>query len=314
MDETIDSPPHPIVLFYNEFFGAAPDVSTLDAADRNAFSWDRSLFAKADAVIFHVPDMVFSNPNLDDFAALQKPPGQLWVAWSMESAVNYPVLKNPAFIARFDLVMSYARTADIWISYCPDRAQWLEALSQPLPVKTETVPLVMFQSALNNRSGRNEYASELMTKIKVDSYGRFLTNRPLREPDRGRSTKLATIARYKFCLSLENALEIDYVTEKFFDPLLVGTVPVYRGAPNIDRFAPGDHSFINANKFTSPSELAAYLKELDRDDEAYRRFFQWRDRPLSLSFVAGFDAKRGPAFAKLVAIVRGRRKAKALRN
>jgi alpha-1,3-fucosyltransferase 10 len=314
VNATFGSRPHPIILFYNTLFGAAPDVSRLDAEDRAAFSWDRSLFAEADAVVFHVPDLTFNSPNLKDFAGLQKPPRQLWVAWSKESAVNYPVLKTPAFIARFDLVMSYARTADIWTSYCPDRATWLEALSRPLPMKTETRPVVMFQSSPFNRSGRNEYASELMAKIQVDSYGRFLPNRPLREADKGRATKLATIARYKFCVSFENALEIDYVTEKFFDPLLVGTVPVYRGAPNIDRFAPGANAFVDANKFSEPSELAAYLKDLDRDNEAYRRFFQWRERPFFPSFEADLEAQRGQPFAKLVEIVRHRHQTEAQRR
>jgi hypothetical protein len=89
----------PIILFYNAFFGSAPDASGLDARNRAGSSWDRSLFAKADAVVFHVPDLAINTPNntpnLNDLAALKKPAGQLWVAWSMESAVNYPVLKHP---------------------------------------------------------------------------------------------------------------------------------------------------------------------------------------------------------------------------
>src|ERR1700731_2190231 len=113
------------------------------------------------------------------------------------------------------------------------------------------------------------------------------------------------IASYKFCLSFENSLATDYVTEKFFDPILVGTVPVYRGAPNIQQFAPGEHAFINANEFSGPSDLAIYLKELDRDAVAYRRYFLWRERPFLPSFEADL-ARRGDPFAKLVEIMRRR--------
>jgi len=305
--------PHPIILFYTTFFGSAPDVSDLNLEDAAAFFWDRSLFAVADAVVFHVPDL-FNHANLKHIAALQKPTGQAWVAWSMESAVNFPILNVSAFMGRFDLVMSYKRTADIWTSYYPPWANWLEALSGPLPMKTETSPIVMFQSAMANRSGRYEYASGLMSKIPVDSYGQVLTNRPLGKPDKGRATKLATIARYKFCLCLENALEIDYVTEKFFDPLLVGTVPVYRGAPNIDRFAPGAHSFIDANEFSGPTELAGYLNELDHNNEAYGRFFEWRKRPFFPSFEADLEARCVSPFKKLVEIVKRRRLDRAHRK
>src|ERR1700730_11467126 len=92
--------PRPMILFYNSFFESEPDVSYLDAEDRQAFVWDRSLFAEADAVVFHIPDLVFHTLNLVDIADLQKPPGQVWVAWSMESVVNYPILKNPGFMGR----------------------------------------------------------------------------------------------------------------------------------------------------------------------------------------------------------------------
>jgi glycosyl transferase family 10 (putative fucosyltransferase) len=297
-----------MILFYNQFFASTPLVTDLEPRDLEAFSWDRSLFADAAAVVFHVPDLILGTPNLRDFFQLQKTHGQMWVAWSMESAVNYPVLSSPAFLSRFDLVMTYARTADIWSPYYPRWASWTEALRRPLPAKTEDAPVAMFQSASHNKSHRIEFARELMSNIQVDSYGQVLKNRSLAEGvDQRRTTKLETIARYKFCLALENVSEIDYVTEKFFDPLLVGTVPVYRGAPNVSQFAPGNDAFINAADFSSPRELALYLKELASDDEAYRRYLRWRQEPLFPSFQADLDALRVPVFRKLVEIVRSRR-------
>jgi Glycosyltransferase family 10 (fucosyltransferase) C-term/Fucosyltransferase, N-terminal len=295
-----------MILFYNEFFGSKPLLTDLAPQDLDVFCWDRSLFADADAVVFHIPDLVLETFNLTDFLRLEKPSGQIWIAWSMESVGNYPTLITPAFLSRFDLVMSHARTAAIWCPYYPPWATWVEALNRPLPAKTEKSSVVMFQSASHNNSQRIEYARELMREIPVDSYGLILKNRSLPEIDQGRTTKLATIARYKFCLSLENALEVDYVTEKFFDPLLVGTVPVYRGAPNITGFAPGKYAFINAADFSSASELALYLKALDRDDEAYQRFLRWRREPLFPSFQADLDAVRVPPFKRLVEIVRRR--------
>jgi hypothetical protein len=305
-DQFPSTPKRPMILFYNQFFGSEPLLTDLAPQDLDAFCWDRSLFADADAVVFHIPDLVLDTSNLTDFLRLEKPTAQMWIAWSMESAANYPILKNPAFLSRFDLVMSHARTADIWCPHYPPWATWVEALNRPLPAKTEKSPVVMFQSASHNNSQRIEYARELMRKINVDSYGRILQTKSLSEVDQGRTTKLATIARYKFCLSLENAFEVDYVTEKFFDPLLVGTIPVYRGAPNITQFSPGKYAFINAADFSSASELALYLKALDRDDEAYQRFLRWRQEPLFLSFQADLDAVRVPAFKRLVEIVRRR--------
>jgi hypothetical protein len=79
-----------------------------------------------------------------------------------------------------------------------------------------------------------------MRYLQVHSYGKCLNNRALLE-DTGRQTKLDKVARYKFTLAFENSLTRDYVTEKSFDPLIAGSVPVYLGAPNIEEFAPGKH-------------------------------------------------------------------------
>jgi alpha-1,3-fucosyltransferase 10 len=293
----------PTILFYNTFFDDPYDISYLDEKIQSTFVFDRALYEKADAVVFHIPDLIFGTPTADDISKLPKPKGQIWVAWSMESAINYPIQHDSVFMRRFDLIGNYKRSADIWVSYCPPRRAWLEAIRCPLPLKTEEAPLVMFQSAPFNRSFRIEFASELMSQIKIDSYGRILNNRALREDDEGRVTKLATISRYKFCLSLENAIEADYVTEKFFDPLLVGTVPVYRGGPNVADFAPGEHCFVNPNDFSSTAELAKYLEYLGRDNEAYEKYFAWRHVPLSSEFEKNIPERRVDPFAKLVGIV-----------
>lgn len=41
------------------------------------------------------------------------------------------------------------------------------------------------------------------------------------------------LSRYKFIISYENSVCNDYVTEKIWRTLVVGSVPVYFGAPNI---------------------------------------------------------------------------------
>jgi alpha-1,3-fucosyltransferase 10 len=294
-----------LILFYNMFFDSHPDVSLIDAAVRGFFTTDRSLYDRADAVVFHIPDLTFGEPSLEDIAALQKPSGQLWVAWSMESGVNYPALNDPAFMKHFDLVMSFSRSADIWTSYCPSKDTWRSALEKPVGAKSAQAPLVMFQSSGFNRSARREFALEIMHELQVDSFGQSLNNKQLSE-DRGRETKLETISRYNFCLALENAIEDDYVTEKFFDPLLVGVVPVYRGAPNVADFAPGKQCFINTHDFSSVPALVAYLKHLIADEHAYKAYLSWRDAPLAAPFEERILKRQRDPFTDLVARLRSR--------
>src|SRR5271170_1201429 len=68
----------------------------------------------------HVPNLSFGDPTLDEFFALEKPPGQIWVAWSMESACHYPALIRQDLHDRFDLVWSFRCPSDLWSTYAPD--------------------------------------------------------------------------------------------------------------------------------------------------------------------------------------------------
>ena len=54
-------------------------------------------------------------------------------------------------------------------------------------------------------------------------------------------------------------------------------VPIVMGARLADYEAVAPyHSFIHVEQFKGPRELAEYLLELDRDDEKYNQYFQWK--------------------------------------
>ena len=92
---------------------------------------------KADAVVFHIPSM-FS------WSAVHKRPGQKWVAWSAESDVNYPLLRDRAFMARFDLTMTYRLDSDVPVTYIEE---WIYGqLRRPPVPKTENATAVIFLS------------------------------------------------------------------------------------------------------------------------------------------------------------------------
>jgi hypothetical protein len=75
------------------------------------------------------------------------------------------------------------------------------------------------------------------------------------------SDKLATLGSYRFALAFENARFDGYVSEKLFDCLYAGAIPVYLGAPDIDRFVPPD-AFVDARRFPSYAALEAHLRVL----------------------------------------------------
>jgi alpha-1,3-fucosyltransferase 10 len=284
----------PTILFANDTWGLIPRAPPPGAPPcRLLFDPARAL--EADAVVFHVP-------TLAGAPALPKRPGQRWVAWSMESEANYPQLADPAFRARFDLTMTYRRDADVWTPYLgPDL---LPDLAAPPPAPVEAAPAVYIASNPRDRSGRDAYVRELMRHLPVDSYGRCLNNRML-PGDEGRATKLATISRYRFTLAFENSVAPDYVTEKFFDPLRVGSVPVYLGAPDVADYAPGADCYLDVRDFASPRALAERLRFLAADPDACARHHAWRAGPLRPEFCARVERVRVHPVARLAKLVAG---------
>jgi alpha(1,3/1,4) fucosyltransferase len=82
--------------------------------------------------------------------------------------------------------------------------------------------------------------------------------------------KAETLGRYTFAVCFENMVLEGWVTEKLFDCLLAGTVPIYLGAPDIERWVPQD-CYVDMREFSSYRELRAFLHDLSsRDIEAYR--------------------------------------------
>lgn len=70
--------------------------------------------------------------------------------------------------------------------------------------------------------------------------------------------KLAVIRAYRFVVCYENTSTPGYISEKLFDCLFAGCVPIYLGEPNIRRFVPAE-CFIDRQAFVTDSELAAFL-------------------------------------------------------
>ncbi len=275
-----------LILFYDTMWGAPLHLPAM--IEGTEFSTERQRYGEADAVVFHLPEWPFGHvpSGRTGEAPPKKRPGQLWIAWSLECEQHYPLMSDPHFMQAFDLTMTYKRNADIRLNYAVPHGgvnAMTESFRRRSPARRENALLASFISSRFDRSGRRAYQEELARHLAIDSYGKFMRNRIL-SPDLGRRSKLETLSSYKFTIAFENARAEDYVTEKFFDPLWAGSVPLYLGAPNVEAFAPGDRCFIDVSAFPDPRSLANYLLELARDDEAYESYFAWKAKPFRPTF------------------------------
>ena len=99
--------------------------------------------------------------------------------------------------------------------------------------------------------------------------------------------KHAVMRRYPFYLAYENSNEEDYVSEKVFQALEAGVLPIYLGAPNVADFVP-PHSVVRMADFESVEQLADHLQDLLQRPDRYLEYFKWKKRPLPDSFQRKF--------------------------
>lgn len=91
--------------------------------------------------------------------------------------------------------------------------------------------------------------------------------------------KIEILKQYTFSLCYENlAGEDGYITEKIFDCLKAGSVPIYWGAENIEKYVE-KNAFIDRRNFKSNRELGKFLSRMDEPSyqtyiEAGQRYLQ----------------------------------------
>lgn len=83
-------------------------------------------------------------------------------------------------------------------------------------------------------------------------------------------SKYETLSNYTHCLCFENMRMDGYVTEKIFDCLYTGTIPLYLGADDIATYIPND-VFIDCRKFTHWEALIEYVQNMGANQIAIMR-------------------------------------------
>lgn len=84
--------------------------------------------------------------------------------------------------------------------------------------------------------------------------------------------KLETIKHYKFSICFENIEGFKgYITEKIFDCLAAGSVPIYWGASNVTDYIPAS-CFIDMRDFSSFKQLHEFLGQMP--EETYTRYLE----------------------------------------
>lgn len=83
-------------------------------------------------------------------------------------------------------------------------------------------------------------------------------------------SKLETLSQYRFCLCFENMAMDGYITEKIIDCFYAGTIPLYLGAPDVDKYIPKE-CYIDCRDFKSWSEMLAKIRSMPASEIEAKR-------------------------------------------
>ncbi|XP_063328810.1 4-galactosyl-N-acetylglucosaminide 3-alpha-L-fucosyltransferase 9-like [Pelmatolapia mariae] len=255
-----------IVLIWLWPFGSKFDLSicsSLFEIDNCFITADRNLYYKSHGVIIHHRDI---RGDLSNLPQLQRPSFQKWIWMNFESPTHSSKLSGIEKL--FNLTLNYRQDANIGVPSGTIVPAEGEENFVP-PSKNKLVCWIV--SNWNPQHDRVKYFNELQKHVKVHAYGRAF-GKHISDND-----LMPTITSCKFYLSFENSVHKDYITEKLFNPLSVGTVPVVLGPTrqNYEKIVQGD-AFIHVDDFSSPKDLADYLLLLDNNEEMYLKYFEWR--------------------------------------
>ncbi|KAA0146953.1 hypothetical protein FNF28_07616 [Cafeteria roenbergensis] len=277
----------------------SPSGDSLQPAGSAPCEWttDRDDWQSADAIVF-VPtyfDLAETpDPKL-------KPLGQLWVLAGAEQ----PRLRArpevlDALVDHVDLWGTPDERSDLWSIYpLPDPNQWRAGSGARRHLRdVDTGPSTFVFAAISNCDELLTRRLEIVKGVaaQLQKVAPVLANRSRfrgkclsgkMDSDRLQQRQTA-LHDTEFALAFENSFYPDYATEKLFDALDVGAIPVVQGGARYSDLAPrdpqdelGQHPvFIDALSFDSPSDLADYLVWLHRTGNTsnYRPWLRLPDK------------------------------------
>ncbi|KAF7690913.1 hypothetical protein HF521_011210 [Silurus meridionalis] len=230
---------------------------------------DRDSVGKADAVLIHHRDVAWDASNLPQ---VPRPLQQKWIWMNFESPSN--TARIPGLNNMFNISLTYRKDADISVPYGSlvpvDRR--FEAFVDFVPFEKDKL-VCWIVSNYRPEHRRVQYYKQLRKYVQIHVYGDLFEKRVSDEEYKD------IVSSCKFYLSFENSVHKDYITEKLFNALDLGAVPIVFGPSrrNYERFVPGD-AFIHVDDFPSMKALAKHLFLLNHNEALYLRYFRWRRR------------------------------------
>jgi len=132
--------------------------------------------------------------------------------------------------------------------FVPFGGSWVKENNFKVQPKNKLVSMIYsFKTSMPGHVLRHQVANFIPN---IDLYGTGC-NKKIDNKEEG-------LSDYMFTIVIENFNEKNYFTEKLVDPLILGTIPIYWGCPNIDKFFDSD-GIITFNDVDELKEIVSNL-------------------------------------------------------
>jgi len=185
----------------------------------------------------------------------------------VESDIRFPEYNSSSWKAHWNVGISYGAWSDVQMSYMAYSPTQLRRTGAPFASKRDSL-LFVYGQCYEHR--QEAFRALVKAGFAVDAPGPCLYNIGVEEISKdcanlGRggatvwSQSECLLHHYKFYLAWENSVSTSYVTEKLWQGLASGAVPIYRGAPDIRSLLPHPDAALLWEDFESVDALAAYV-------------------------------------------------------
>lgn len=185
----------------------------------------------------------------------------------VESDARFPEYNSSSWKSKWNVDISYGAWSTVQMSYMAYSPEELRRTGAPFASKRDSL-LFAYSQCYDHRQAA--FNALVAAGLKLDAPGACLTNIGAGDiagecASLGRggrtvwSQSECLLHHYKFYLAWENSVSMSYVTEKLWQGLASGAVPIYRGAPDIRTLLPHPDAALLWEDFESVDDLVAYV-------------------------------------------------------
>jgi len=223
------------------------------------------------------------HPNVVDFYYAHESPDHYGYELRGDTEYSKKSLRNIQYLAWFNGDPDSPHRSSLWYPFGPSIGELLRDYPLFVMPREKRIPVIGWMSKDCVLRERINVLVEISKHFPVFSMGRCEQNIAPPPDDPGRlgdfGDQQKTKAQYMFYYALENGIQCPhYMTEKIWDALSRGSIPIYIGWDGIEEYIPSKDAVIDLRDFSSPAELSAKLTEIATNDAAYAKAHEWRTK------------------------------------